>query len=117
MRRQAQERVTMATKMVMPLLGQTMEEGTIIKWFKSEGDQVKEGEPLLEVLTDKVNMEVEAPETGVLRKILTLADAIVPVKDPICIIAKADESIDALLAAEPSAPAAVSEPTPAPAAA
>jgi len=95
----------MATKMVMPLLGQTMEEGTIIKWFKNEGDQIKEGEPLLEVLTDKVNMEVESPEAGVLRKILAPVDAIVPVKDPICIIAKADESIDALLADEPSAPA------------
>ena len=81
----------------MPLLGQTMEEGTIIKWFKNEGDKVTAGEPLLEVLTDKVNMEVEAPESGVLRKIITPTEAIVPVKDPICIIAAADESIDDLL--------------------
>lgn len=87
----------MATKMLMPLLGQTMEEGTIIKWFKNEGDNITAGEPLLEVLTDKVNMEVEAPESGVLRKIITPADEIVPVKDPICIIGTADESIDALL--------------------
>lgn len=87
----------MATKMVMPLLGQTMEEGTIIKWFKNEGDKITSGEPLLEVLTDKVNMEVEAPETGVLRKILAPVDAIIPVQDPICIIGSADESIDDLL--------------------
>ncbi|MCL5103533.1 MAG: 2-oxo acid dehydrogenase subunit E2 [Armatimonadetes bacterium] len=87
----------MATKMVMPLLGQTMEEGTIIKWFKKEGDAVKAGEPLLEVMTDKVNMEVEAPEGGTLRKILAQPDDIVPVKDPICIIGAADENIDALL--------------------
>jgi pyruvate dehydrogenase E2 component (dihydrolipoamide acetyltransferase) len=88
----------MATKMLMPLLGQTMEEGTIIKWFKNEGDSIKAGEPLLEVMTDKVNMEVEAPESGVLRKIYSPVDAIVPVKDPICIIGSADESIDSLLA-------------------
>ncbi len=76
----------MATKMLMPLLGQTMEEGTIIKWFKNEGDSINAGEPLLEVLTDKVNMEVEAPESGVLRKILAQPDDIVPVQDPIAII-------------------------------
>lgn len=87
----------MAVKMVMPLLGQTMEEGTIIQWFKKEGEEVKAGEPLLEVMTDKVNMEVEAPESGVLRKIIAQPDDIVPVKDPICIIAGADESIDDLL--------------------
>lgn len=90
----------MATKMVMPLLGQTMEEGTIIKWFKNEGDKVEAGEPLLEVMTDKVNMEVEAPESGVLRKILAQTDDIVPVKDPICIIAGPNEPIDDLLGAE-----------------
>jgi len=87
----------MATKMVMPLLGQTMEEGTIIKWFKNEGDQIKEGEPLFEVMTDKVNMEVEAPASGVLRKILAKPDDIVPVKDPIAIIGTKDEPIDDLL--------------------
>ncbi len=94
----------MATKMVMPLLGQTMEEGTIIQWFKNEGDEIKAGEPLLEVMTDKVNMEVEAPENGVLRKIIAKPDDVVPVKEPIAIIGTADEPIDDLL--EGSAPAA-----------
>lgn len=89
----------MATRMVMPLLGQTMEEGTIIQWFKNEGDEIKAGEPLLEVMTDKVNMEVEAPENGVLRKIIAKPDDIVPVKEPIAIIGAADESIDDLLEA------------------
>jgi pyruvate dehydrogenase E2 component (dihydrolipoamide acetyltransferase) len=107
----------MATKMVMPLLGQTMEEGTIIQWFKNEGDQIKEGEPLLEVMTDKANMEVEAPENGVLRKILAQVDDIIPVKEPIAIIGTADEPIDDLLgetpapeAAEPVAAAVVEAP-------
>ncbi|MEN6357387.1 MAG: dihydrolipoamide acetyltransferase family protein [Armatimonadota bacterium] len=103
----------MATKMVMPLLGQTMEEGTIIKWFKKEGDQIKAGEPLLEVMTDKVNMEVESTEDGVLRKILAQPDDIVPVKETIAIIGSADEPIDDLLAE--SAPAK-EEAVPAPAA-
>jgi pyruvate dehydrogenase E2 component (dihydrolipoamide acetyltransferase) len=106
----------MATKMLMPLLGQTMEEGTIIKWFKNEGDSIKEGEPLLEVMTDKVNMEVEAPETGVLRKIFAGPDDIVPVQDPIAIIGTADEPIDDLLSGAP-APKAVAEAPAAPAAA
>lgn len=87
----------MATKMVMPLLGQTMEEGTIIRWFKNEGDEVKAGEPLLEVMTDKVNMEVEAPVSGVLRKIIAKPDDVVPVKKPIAIIGSPDEPIDDLL--------------------
>lgn len=114
----------MATKMVMPLLGQTMEEGTIIKWFKNEGESISQGEPLLEVMTDKVNMEVEAPESGVLRKILAQVDDIVPVQDPIAVIGSADESIDDLLAEGPSASApavapaapAATAPTTAPAA-
>ena len=92
----------MATKMVMPLLGQTMEEGTIIKWFKNEGDTLTAGEPLLEVMTDKVNMEVEAPEDGVLLKILAQVDDIVPVQDPIAIIGAAGESIDDLLSEKPA---------------
>lgn len=100
----------MATKMKMPLLGQTMEEGTIIRWFKNEGDAVKEGEPLLEVMTDKVNMEVEAEATGVLRKILAQVDDIVPVQDPICIIAGADESIDDLMKSAATAGAAAATP-------
>ena len=105
----------MATKFLLPLLGQTMEEGTINKWFKNEGDYIEKGEPLLEVMTDKVNMEVEAPVSGILRKIIAPEQAVVPVKDPIAIIGDADENIDNLLAeitdSQPSAPAAQAETT------
>jgi len=87
----------MATKFLLPMLGQTMEEGTILKWFKNEGDQVAKGEALLEVMTDKVNMEVESPETGVLRKILVAVDEVVPILAPIAIIGTADEPIEDLL--------------------
>ncbi len=70
----------MATVVTLPLLGQTMEEGTIIKWFKNEGDPVQKEEPLLEVMTDKANMEVESPASGVLLKIVAGPDDTVPVK-------------------------------------
>ncbi len=84
----------MAMTILMPALGQTMEEGTIVQWFKNEGDHVKAGELLLEVMTDKTNLEVEATETGILRKITAQADDVIPVGDPICIIGTADESIE-----------------------
>lgn len=87
----------MATKVVLPLLGQTMEEGTITKWLKNESDAVQKGEPLLEVMTDKANMEVESPAAGVLRKIITPEGSIVPVQDMIAIIGTKDEPIDDLL--------------------
>lgn len=87
----------MAEFFSMPVLGQTMEEGTILRWFKQEGDVIKKGEPLLEVMSDKANIEVESPCDGVLRKILVAADEMVPVKTPIAIIGTADEPIDALL--------------------
>ncbi|HEU0001800.1 MAG TPA: lipoyl domain-containing protein, partial [Ktedonobacteraceae bacterium] len=54
----------------MPKMGDTMEEGKILRWIKHEGDPVKKGESLAEVETDKVNIEIEAFASGVLRKIL-----------------------------------------------
>ena len=83
----------MATEVVMPKLGLTMETGTIGSWLVSEGEEVQRGAPLLEVVTDKVTMEVEAQVAGVLRKILVPADQEVPVTTPIGILAEADEDI------------------------
>ena len=88
----------MATKVILPMLGQTMEEGTITQWFKQEGDSVEKGEALLEVMTDKVNMEVESPASGILRKIIAPVDKTVPIMDLIAIIGTADEPIDDLIA-------------------
>src|SRR3954465_6764700 len=59
----------MADEVKLPPPGQGMESGTIIKWLKSEGDQVEKGEPLYELDTDKVTQEVEAEAAGVLLKI------------------------------------------------
>lgn len=87
----------MATVVTMPKLGMTMEEGTVHAWFKQEGDAVQEGEPLLSVLTDKIDIEVEAPASGVVRKILVPAGETVPINTPIAIIADADADISHLL--------------------
>src|SRR5213594_2858506 len=58
------------TRVVMPQLGESVHEGTISKWLVKPGDKVVEFEPMLEVDTDKVNAEVPAPVTGVLKEIL-----------------------------------------------
>ena len=94
----------MATTLELPALGNSMEEGTITRWFKAEGDAVAKGEALYEVMTDKVNMEVEAPEAGTLRKILAAADATVAVNAPVAIWARPDEDISALLGERPAGP-------------
>ncbi len=84
----------MMRKVMMPKLGETMEEGEIIKWLKKEGDSVKEGEPLLEIATDKANMEVEAVASGFLRKILASEGEVIPVTQTIAFIADSmDEEI------------------------
>jgi pyruvate dehydrogenase E2 component (dihydrolipoamide acetyltransferase) len=83
----------MATEVVMPKLGLTMETGTIGSWLVSEGEAVVRGAPLLEVVTDKVTMEVEAQASGVLRRILVPAGEEVAVATPVGIIADAEEEI------------------------
>ncbi|HYK88695.1 MAG TPA: dihydrolipoamide acetyltransferase family protein [Acidobacteriota bacterium] len=81
------------TRITMPQAGQSMEEGTILCWRKSEGEQVRKGEILLEIETDKANVEVEAAESGVLRRILCPAGTTVPVRAPIAILAGVAEDI------------------------
>ena len=83
----------MATEVVMPKLGLTMETGTIGAWLVSEGGTVTRGEPILEVVTDKVTMEVEAQASGVLRRILVPEGEEVAVTTSIGIIAGAEEDI------------------------
>src|SRR5918993_137340 len=106
----------MATKVVMEALSPTMEEGRLVKWLKNEGDQIKNGETLAEVETDKAIMELVARGEGVLRKRLLPENEAAPVGQLIAVIAAADENIDALVAGTgggaAGAPAAA---TPAPA--
>ena len=99
----------MATEVVMPKLGLTMETGTLGAWLVEEGQPVGKGQPLLEVITDKVTMEVESQAAGVLRRILVPAGEEVAVATPIGIIAEADEEIDDLVPA-PATPVSAAPP-------
>ncbi|MCW4027924.1 MAG: 2-oxo acid dehydrogenase subunit E2, partial [Candidatus Bathyarchaeota archaeon] len=96
----------MVVEVIMPKLGQTMEEGKIIKWLKKEGERVEKGEPLVEIETDKTILEVEARGSGVLRKILAAEDDVVPVTKTIGYIAEEDEVIQEEAAPTPAAPTA-----------
>ncbi len=87
----------MATKIAMPKLSDTMEEGIILKWLKKEGESVKQGEIIAEVQTDKADMELEAYDTGVLRKIFVAEGKGAAVGKPIAIIGGATEDISSLL--------------------
>jgi pyruvate dehydrogenase E2 component (dihydrolipoamide acetyltransferase) len=80
-----------AIEVIMPKLGMTMEEGTIISWLRQEGEQLAEGEPLFEVETDKVTMEVPAPASGVLRKVLAKPGSTLTVGQTIAIISQPGE--------------------------
>ena len=96
-------------KVTMPQLGESVAEGTIGKWLKQPGDSVAKYEPLLEVITDKVNAEVPSPFEGVLKEILAEEGATVPNNAEIAIIETAEEAgAGAASAAEP--PAAVKGP-------
>ena len=78
-------------KVTMPQLGESVAEGTIGKWLKQPGDHVDKYEPLLEVITDKVNAEVPSPYEGVLKEILAEEGATVPNNAEIAVIETADE--------------------------
>jgi pyruvate dehydrogenase E2 component (dihydrolipoamide acetyltransferase) len=83
----------MVTKVIMPQMGLTMEEGKIVEWLKKEGDRVEKGEPLFQIETDKVTLEVESPGSGILRKILVKEEETVPITTVIGYIAEADEPL------------------------
>ena len=105
----------MAHSILMPKAGQSMTEGKIVAWLKKEGDAVARGEPLLEIETDKANLEVEAEEAGVLRKILHREGETRPVLTVIGVIGAAGEEIDLeKLAKDHASAAAPSFPSPAP---
>ena len=96
----------MATEILMPALSPTMEEGTLAKWLKKEGDEVKSGDILAEIETDKATMEFEAVDEGILGKILVAeGTAGVKVNTPIAVLLEEGESADAVPAAK-AAPAA-----------
>lgn len=83
----------MADELLMPKLGMTMEEGVLTEWFKQEGDEVEQGEPVFEVMTDKINIEVESPKSGVLLKVLAHEGETVPVNQVVGYIGEEGEDV------------------------
>ncbi len=92
----------MATKVIMPKLSPTMEEGQLSRWLKKEGDKVSMGEPLAEIDTDKATMEMQALGNGVLRKILIQEGESAPLGQLIAIIGEPDEDISSLTSQTPA---------------
>ncbi|MGT2932861.1 dihydrolipoamide acetyltransferase [Streptococcus catagoni] len=90
----------MAVEIIMPKLGVDMQEGEIIEWKKQEGDTVKEGDILLEIMSDKTNMEIEAEDAGVLLKIVRHDGDTVPVTEVIGYIGAEGESVDTVASSE-----------------
>jgi len=99
-------------EVVMPKMGESVMEGTVLSWAKAVGDEVEQDETLLEISTDKVDSEVPSPAAGVLVEILVPEGETVEVGTPIAVIASGAE---AAAAPAPSAPAPAAEPAPRPA--
>ena len=101
----------MATNVIMPALGMAQETGKILRWLKSDGDEVAKGDPLLEVETDKVTVEIEAPAAGLLAGLRAREGAEVPVGETVAFIVAPGEEAPTNGDA-PREPAAPPEPAP-----
>jgi 2-oxoglutarate dehydrogenase E2 component (dihydrolipoamide succinyltransferase) len=106
----------MATDVLMPQMGESIAEGTIVKWLKKVGDTVQRDEPLLEISTDKVDAEIPAPAAGVLTEILAKEGETVAVNAVIARLGEAGVASASSPAAAAAAPAPRGAPAPAPAA-
>ena len=95
----------MPTDVIMPALGVAQEKGTLLNWFKAEGQPVTKGEPLMEVETDKATVEIEAPASGILTNVTASAGDEIPVGNKIAVI---------LAPGEVATPAALKDPHPRP---
>jgi pyruvate dehydrogenase E2 component (dihydrolipoamide acetyltransferase) len=106
----------MPIAVIMPKFEMTQETGTVGAWLKAEGDFVHKGEPILEIETDKVSMEVEAPADGTLVAIAAGPRDVVPVGQPIAYLVRTGEAwpAPAMESAPPPAPASEPMPSPAP---
>src|SRR5512139_1318778 len=96
------------TDVIMPQMGESIAEGTITKWMKNVGDKVQRDEPLFEISTDKVDAEIPAPASGVLKEIKVEAGATVAINTVVAVI----ESGEAAAAAPPAAAAPAPAPAP-----
>ncbi len=104
----------MATEVIMPKVDMVMDTGTFVEWLKQEGEQVQKGDPLFIVLTDKANIEIEAPASGILAGLSAQPDDVIPVTEVIAYILEPGEELpDGAKSPPPDAPAAPKAPLPA----
>src|SRR5438067_10201244 len=83
----------MATEVVMPQMGESIAEGTIVRWIKKVGDAVDRDEPLFEISTDKVDAEIPSPAAGVVTEIRAKEGETVPVNSVVAVIGPASEAV------------------------
>jgi len=95
----------MPTNIIMPALELAQETGKVLHWLKRPGDSVRKGEPIVEIETDKVTVEIEAPASGVLRDVTAQDGDVVPVGRTIAVVVSADEAGAAVAAARVMPPA------------
>ncbi len=101
----------MATDVVMPQMGESIAEGTIVRWIKKVGDKIDRDEPLFEISTDKVDAEIPSPAAGVISEIRVKEGETVPINSVVAVIgAAADVAATAPAAAKPAAPVPPSPP-------
>src|SRR5262245_10966795 len=105
----------MAAELLMPKWGLSMQQGTIARWLKEEGEPVEQGEAVVEIETEKMTNVVESPASGVLARMLYPTGAAVPVTEVIALIAAPGEALPEV--ARPAAGDSAAQPAPAPPAA
>ena len=98
----------------MPALGESVTEGTVTRWLKSEGDQIALDEPLLEVSTDKVDTEIPSPAAGILQKIVVAVDQVAPVGAELALIADSAAAPTTPVVTTPAPAAPIPTPAPSP---
>ena len=86
----------MAVKVIMPQAGQDLETGVVKQWHKAEGDAVAKGEPIVQIETEKVNLDVEAPASGVLLRIVVPDETETAIFSTIGVIGEPGEDISGI---------------------
>ena len=94
-----------SVELLMPKMGESIMEATVLTWLKKKGETIEQDESILEVATDKVDTEVPSPHAGVLEEILAKEGEVIPVGQPIAVIATDAENADAQAGTEPEKPA------------
>src|SRR6266550_2634891 len=103
----------MATDVVMPQMGESIAEGTIVRWIKKVGDKVDRDEPLFEISTDKVDAEIPSPAAGVVSEIRVKEGETVPVNSVVAVIGASASAAASASTSAAEAPAAASVDKPA----